>query len=423
VAGRGIGAIGAVFAAIDGAERLWDDTGFWRAPGVAGFYRWRPAVRVLAWAAAASAVIVAVPLAALVAGLIVFPIDFVLKMLGAGGSGGLVGLYLSAAQAAFAPEMLPTWLPRFVFLVLLAAGIVAAVTAAGRGRRRGRGAWWWGFVPAPLSAGRVIAECRRRLWDVIRGASRRASPEPAEQGRRYVELLGENLGQPGFRELLIVAHDIDTRRDLVFALAGEAQRHKLLRRATIREADTRRGEVIDLAGPGREHVLDAVAAALAVPLATECHTMTFAPDAYWRGESHRLCDRPPALIRMIDELADLEVEQILIVSAVAPSEGPHMLGSPRLDGRARLGEWMQSAEAAAVRDALAHASRVIPRVFVIQPIHSAVGPFDFDGGYDDRSDRRQPLGELIDLGFVDAHQQFIDPIVGASGDHLARGMS
>ncbi|MFN7984764.1 MAG: patatin-like phospholipase family protein [Vicinamibacterales bacterium] len=31
-AGRGIGAIGALFAAVDGAPSLWSDTGFWRSP-------------------------------------------------------------------------------------------------------------------------------------------------------------------------------------------------------------------------------------------------------------------------------------------------------------------------------------------------------------------------------------------------------
>jgi predicted acylesterase/phospholipase RssA len=34
VAGRGIGVVGALFAAVDGAQRLWDDKGFWRAPAV-----------------------------------------------------------------------------------------------------------------------------------------------------------------------------------------------------------------------------------------------------------------------------------------------------------------------------------------------------------------------------------------------------
>src|SRR3954469_10448486 len=41
VAGRGIGVVGALFAAVDGAQRLWDDKGFWRGPAVWSLYRWR----------------------------------------------------------------------------------------------------------------------------------------------------------------------------------------------------------------------------------------------------------------------------------------------------------------------------------------------------------------------------------------------
>src|SRR5437764_10555815 len=52
VAGRGIGVVGALFAAIDGSQRLWDETGFWRAPAVRSLYRWRTAFRLTAWALA-----------------------------------------------------------------------------------------------------------------------------------------------------------------------------------------------------------------------------------------------------------------------------------------------------------------------------------------------------------------------------------
>ena len=49
----------------------------------------------------------ALPLLALALGLIVFPIDFVLKIAGSSGS-GLVGWYVGVADAAFAPTALPT---------------------------------------------------------------------------------------------------------------------------------------------------------------------------------------------------------------------------------------------------------------------------------------------------------------------------
>src|ERR1700692_875033 len=48
VAGRGVGVIGALFAAIDGAQRLWDDKGCWRAPAVRSFYPWRGMLRLAA---------------------------------------------------------------------------------------------------------------------------------------------------------------------------------------------------------------------------------------------------------------------------------------------------------------------------------------------------------------------------------------
>src|SRR5262245_44643336 len=114
VAGRGIGAVSALFVAVDGAARLWEDKGFWRSPAVRSLYRWRVLPRLMALAVAISVAIVAVPIAAVALGLVAFPIDFVMKMVGTGGAGGLVGAYIRAAQAAFAPQALPTWLPRLV---------------------------------------------------------------------------------------------------------------------------------------------------------------------------------------------------------------------------------------------------------------------------------------------------------------------
>src|SRR5213595_2158655 len=75
----------------------------------------------------------------------------------------------------------------------------------------------------------------------------------------------------------------------------------------------------------RDYLPDALAAALSVPLATDWRPVTFAPDAYWRGETHRLCDRPGSLIRVLEELAEVGVEQAVIVTAAAESPGPHTL--------------------------------------------------------------------------------------------------
>ena len=69
VAGRGVGVIGALFAAVDGAQRLWDEKGFWRADGIERLYEWRLVPRVIVWALAVSLAIVAVPIAAVALGL------------------------------------------------------------------------------------------------------------------------------------------------------------------------------------------------------------------------------------------------------------------------------------------------------------------------------------------------------------------
>jgi len=258
------------------------------------------------------------------------------------------------------------------------------------------------------------------LWDLIRGAAQLGQPEPEDLARRYTELLVENIGQPGFRELLISAHDLDARRDLIFALVSEPRRRDLVRRATSTEVEARRAEVVDLAGAGRSHVADAVAAALSVPVVTEPHTMTFAPETYWRGETHRVCDRPGSLSRLLDELADLGVKQVVLVAAASEIEGPHALAGARRDGRGRVGEYVQTSEVAAVRDALQFAARRLPRLFTIRPGHNPLGPFDFAGGYDERSDRPQPLRELMARGYEDAYRQFIEPVVGASGEHVGQ---
>ena len=421
-AGRGIGVVGALFAAVDGAAHLWSDKGFWKDPQVATLYGWRPSLRMLGGALLLAVAVVALPLAAMALGLIVYPIDFVLKMLGLSG-GGLVGWYVGVADAAFAPTAFPTWLPRLAVLILGASALIAALIALRRtSSRRARGPWWWRMVPAPLTADAAIAHAWGAVWNLVRGAAQLRLPGRTDLARRYTELLAENIGQPGFRELLIVAHDVDAGRDLVFALVADDRRLDLVRRPLTHAAEERRAELFDLAGVARDHLADAVAAALTVPLATDLHDVTFAPDAYWRGETHRLCDRAGSLERLLHELAELDVDQIILVSAAPESPGPHALASPRLDGRGRLGEYVLSAEAAAVRDALARRRADDPAVFVIRPSHNPVGPFDFDGGYDGRSDRRLSLTELMNRGYEDAYHQFIEPVVGAGGEQVGNGL-
>src|SRR5207253_319644 len=114
---------------------------------------WRGTLRLLAWAVVVALGIVVLPLAAMAAGLVVFPIDFLLKLVGLGGAGGLTAWYMRFANDAFAPAALPTWLPRLALLVVGAA-VAAAALSAWRtgGARRSRGGFWWRAFPAPLTA-------------------------------------------------------------------------------------------------------------------------------------------------------------------------------------------------------------------------------------------------------------------------------
>src|SRR5207244_13169887 len=91
VGGQGIGVVAALFAAVDGAQQLWDEHGFWRRPAVRELYPWRRIVRLTVWALALAVGIVLVPIATIALGLVVYPIDFLQKMLSFGGTSDLIG--------------------------------------------------------------------------------------------------------------------------------------------------------------------------------------------------------------------------------------------------------------------------------------------------------------------------------------------
>ena len=387
VAGQGIGAATAALAAIDGGARLWEADGLWRGPRVSTLYGWKWPLRVAAW--------LLLPLAIA----LFSPLLFV-----------ALGVPVPAAVAVVATGLALAIL--VTFTVHLASEYFAPV------KRRAVGSWWWRIVGAPFDGDAARELAIETIWGLIRGAAPLKRPDRAALGRRYAEVLAESLGQPGFRELMIVTHDLETHRDLVGALLRENYRREFMARRPGRE---RMAEALDLAGLGRDHAIDLVAGALGVPLGTDPHLVTFGADTYWRGETHRLADRPGVVARLLEELYSAGVSQVVLVSAVAVATGPHRLVSPAVDLHHRIGEFAASAEAAAVRDSMEQARLRFDGIFLICPAHNAVGPFDFTGAYDQASDRRQTLTELMERGYEDAYRQFIEPVVGASGEHLRIG--
>jgi hypothetical protein len=398
VAGSGMGAASALFAAVDAGACLWDEQGLWLgAPGPTRLYPWRGRWRALAASIGVAALLLA------------------LTFLWPAAGDVALARWAGAVLWLLSPAVLGGAVPRLAAASLLAGVIVASVawaTASGRSRARRseRGAWWWQVLGAPLDGASAARWCLGGFWRFVRGAAPIAQPDPAELGRRYAELLHENLGQPGYRELVLVTHDLDARRDLVFALLGDAWRVQAL--SLTGGAPGREGEIIDLSGAGRVHVADAVAGALAVPMLAEPHRIAFAPESFWRGETHRLTDRPGAVSRLLLEVARAGATQVIVVSPRAALQGPHALAGAPAAPRARLGEYVASVEVAAMADAVAAWRERFATLFEIRPAHNPIGPFDFRGRFDERSDRWLGLRELLERGYEDAYRQFIEPAIG-----------
>ena len=422
VAGHGVGAANAAMAAIAGQASLWDTGGVWRSVRTRDWYGWKQPVRWAGWVVVALLAALVAPVLLVVAtGIVVYPLGFLLETAGSGYGTSLLAAYAGWLQTAFAGPRLPTFVPRLGMILVSALVLLvlaSAVHAAREGwARRGRGAAWWWVFGAPFDAAPARRAFVAAVWQLIRGAASVTPPPTAQIGRRYAEVLIENLGQPGFRELIVIATDLDSRRDLIAALVNDPYSQPYLAARPDRD---RRAEVLDLAGAGRDRAIDLVAAALTPAVGFEPWLVTFAPESHWRGETHRLVDRPGTVHRLLEEVAAAGVSQIVVVSACAAESDPHRLRAAPLAPRQRLGEFIVAAEAAALRDALEMARLRFDAVFTIRPTHNALGPFDFAGAYDQASDRRQELVELIDRGYEDASRQFIGPVVGASGEYLAQ---
>jgi hypothetical protein len=418
-AGRGVGAIGALLFALDGAAALWEPHGLWRRPAPRAAYglTWRYRAIGVALAAAGAAVVS--PLLLLAAAAVVWPVALLAGWLGLDGMVPIASAYADWLGWAFAADRVPSWVARIVLVVvavLVAALAAGAAIAAWRSPRRQRGAWVWRLLGPPMDSATFAAAATSAVWDLLRGGAARARPRASEISQRLVELLIGGTGQPGHRDLLVTVHDLDARRDLVFGLMhGEAGR-RLFPGAAGPAA--RRTEAFDLAGAGRGSLIDVVGGAVTVAELSAPHALTFAPDGVWRGEAHRIADRPAALVRLLEEAASAGIEQAIIVTAAPEPAGPHALLPPRLDPRGRAGEWIASQESAAVRDAVRYAQAHFHAVFVIRPEHNPLLPFDLAGVHDEASDRQAAPADLLARGHEDAHRIFIEPALGAAGERL-----
>ena len=199
VGGRGIGAIAAVLAAVDGGSQLWDAGGFWRSPIVAHLYRWRWPFTVLRWLAIALLAVLAIPAAVILLGLIVYPIALLLGMAGLEAGARFVRSASSACcRSAFAPPALPTWIPRLAALLSTAALIVLGVGAwlawwRSPLYRRSTGSRLWTLLGSPIDA---RPRDRARDRDGVAAAEGRRRDQDAGSGRPEPPLFGAARREP-----------------------------------------------------------------------------------------------------------------------------------------------------------------------------------------------------------------------------------
>jgi hypothetical protein len=422
VAGHGMGAITALFSAVDADARLWDAAGLWRdARALRALYPWRATWAWLAWGTALALALLLLPLGLALVAAAAYPLVYLVALVSPAAGSQVAETYAHWVGRLLSPDVLLTLVPRAstAALIVTAFTLLAATAAALVQRRLGgsrTGRAWWNILGAPLDADRAVRWATAGFWQFLRGAASVAEPSRADLSQRYGELLGENLGQPGYRELILVAHDLDARRDLVFAAVAAAHREAFV--GGTRPSPQRAPDVVDLVGAGRAHVFDAVGGCLSIAAVSDAATITFAADAFWRGETHRLADRPAAVGRVLEEVARAGVTQVILVSAAASVDTAHALVPVRTDPRGRLAEALVAAERAAIRDAIvAHEAR-FAAIVEVHPQHQPLLPFDVDGAWDARSDRRHVLDETIAAGYEDAYRQFIEPVVGAGGDAM-----
>jgi hypothetical protein len=425
VAGHGAGVIGALGGAVDGGSALWSASSPWVQPRLQLAYRFRPALRVAAWGLLASLALLVSPLLVLVVATAVYGVAMLAGLANLPGvAAALVNGYTQLVGLLFDPPVLPTIVPRLTMLGLLCCAGVLAVSAwrtrrQNRGRRRTKGGLLWDLLGHPLDGREPDRLMLDAFWRITRGASDAAAPGRHEMGRQYVELVTENFGQPGFRELLVAVHDLDAKRDVALAILSSSFQQAFAARRV--GAGPRESESIDLSTAAeidRPLVVDALIAAQRVPAASAPHEVSFPLAHYWQGETHRWSDRPDLVGRLIDEVARIGVEQVILVTAAPPPSTPHDLRARPGDFRGRMGDALRAIETAAFQDAWATAATRFSGVFTIRPTHNPIGPFDHDGVYDESSDRRRPVTELLQQGHDDAYRQFIEPVV-ATGERVA----
>ncbi|HET8646906.1 MAG TPA: patatin-like phospholipase family protein [Vicinamibacteria bacterium] len=434
VVGSGAGAVAAAFAAVSGGEKLYGADGFWPGSTWPTFYRLKPSLRLAALLAGMAFGVLLLPvLLALVAGLL-FPFYLLADLLAPALTARFVSALWVLPALMRTPYLAALSVPVFV---LALAGLFVLGIAWLRHRRR---------LAEQFETWLDVRPGRRRLsdalWQVARGSavSGRA-PSEADLGRRFVSLAVENLGQPGFRELIVRAADLETGAPLPFVVLGPEGRQAFA--GATAPGRRGRGEglpgAVDLAAEGYgEMLFPAVMTGLLPPFTAGVCRVSFPKGGAFAGETHRLADATLCGGCGVAEALAAGAEQVIVA---APLPEVHNPGLRRRGPRAAASSALATLERQAVETELSALERLNRAVetlghraedgrrawedpatgrvhrefslYVVRPPRRSVGPLELDGVEDPATEVVETLDDLMEQGYQDAYRAFVEPVVGA----------
>ena len=434
IVGSGAGTVTAAFGAVAGGEKLYGPSGFWTGATWPTFYRLKPSLRLAALLAGMAFGVLLLPvLLALVAGLL-FPFYLLADLLAPTLTARLVSAMWVLPALMRTPYLAALSIPVFV---LALAGLVVLGLSWLRHRRR---------LAEQFETWLDVRPGRRRLgealWQVARGSAVSArAPSEAELGRRYVALATENLGQPGFREMVLRVADLETGAPLCFTVLGAEGRESFV--AATAPSRRWRGEglpgAIDLAAAGSEGMLfPAVMTGLLPPFTAGLCRVSFPKGGLFAGETHRLADATVAGGCGVAEALAAGAEQVIVA---APLPEAHNPGLRRRGMRAANSSALATLEKQAVESELVALERLNRAVetlghraedgrrawedpatgrvhrefalYVVRPARRAVGPLELDGVEDPATEVVETLDDMMEQGYRDAYRIFVEPVVGA----------
>ncbi len=430
VVGTGVGAFTAACAAVSSGPRLYTTGGFWSLITRAGLVRPRALVVAIAAILALGFAIFLLPL---LVGLVLGVLSTVLLIVDRFSPGTFAAFFawMTSVSDRVSSGYVAALAVPGVAVSLLILGFLGVAWA----RHRRRLPELFETVLSTEPARKLLLES---LWEVARGTALTGhAPSAAELGKRYVSLLVENLGQPGFRELVLRVADLETGEPLALHVLSDQQR---LPFATAR----RRREVVlpplDLAAPGAAEVFfDAVLAGFVPAPAAPFRRVTFPKGTVRAGEVRRLGDGILVGGAGLAEAVAAGAEQIVLVTAV-PEAAP--IPRARRGPWATLGAVASTLERQAVSrdlDATERLNRMIETMghdtsdgirawqdpatgrtyrwvslWVVRPEKRSLGPLDLDGSQEPATEVVDEVEDLVEQGYKDACRQFVEPVVGAA---------